>query len=68
MAKNLLSCFGFIVALIVVAAVTSITAQPSQDVVEMQFNQAAEARLQQIEGDIAFIIRALQKIGAIEER
>lgn len=65
---HLFSCFGFVLALTLVAAVTTLTAQPSPEVLEVHFTQEAEARLQKIEGDIEFLTRAIAKLGAIEKK
>jgi hypothetical protein len=68
MTKQLLGFFGFTLALVLVAAVMNVTAQPDANVLQVQFTQEAEARLQQMEGDIAFLMRAFEKAGLIEER
>jgi hypothetical protein len=66
--KQLASCFAFTFILVLVAAVTTITAQPDANVLQVQFTQDAELRLQKIEGDIEFLTRALAKLGAIERK
>lgn len=66
--KQLGSFFAFVLSLVLVAAVNTLTAQPDPEVLTVQFTEEAEARLQQIEGDIAFLMRALLRAGLIEKR
>lgn len=68
MCKQLVVCFGFVLALVLVAAINTSTAQPSPEVLEMRFNQEAETRLRKIEGDIEFLVRAMERAGIIQKR
>lgn len=68
MVKQLAGFFGFVLALVLVAAVMTVTAEPDAKTEAALADREQEARLQQMEGDIAFLMRAFEKAGLIEER
>lgn len=68
MVKQLFGFFAYAVSLIIIAVVGTLSAQPDSNVIEMRFEQAAQLQLQQMRGDIDFLMRAAEKHGLIEVR
>lgn len=68
MAKQLFGFFAYAVSLIMIAVVGTLSAQPDSNVIEMRFEREAQLQLQQIRGDIEFLMRAAEKHGLIEAR
>lgn len=68
MIKQLAGFFSFVLALVLVAAVMTVTAQPDAETEALRAQREFNAWRQQVDGDIAFLMRAFEKAGLIEER